>query len=121
MADNEKAMVDQITGSLRSLFGDAKPETIFSEPESVGNTIVFTASAWERAGGFGFGRGEGPEGEGEGGGGGGGGSSQGRPVAVIQAGPGGVKVEPVIDLTKIGVTFLFAAAGWLTMRRRSGA
>jgi len=120
MADNEQTHAADITETLRTIFGDVGPSTIFSEPEKVGESLVFTASAWEHAGGFGLGSGYGSEGEESGGGsgGGGGGSSQGRPVAVIRASESGLEVQPVVDLTKIGVTFLFAAAGWLTMRRR---
>lgn len=40
-----------------------------------------------------------------GGGGGGGGVSGGRPVAVISIGPKGVRVEPVVDVTKIALAF----------------
>jgi uncharacterized spore protein YtfJ len=52
------------------------------------------------------------EGEGDiesdmtGGGGGGGGTSSGRPVAVISVGPDGVEVEPIVDVTKIGLALL---------------
>ena len=38
-------------------------------------------------------------------GGGGGGFSTARPVAVISIGPDGVHVEPVVDVTKIGLAF----------------
>jgi uncharacterized spore protein YtfJ len=120
MTDKEQTHAADVTETLRTIFGAAQPSTIFSEPEKVGESLVFNASAWERAGGFGLGSGYGSEGEDSGGGsgGGGGGSSQGRPVAVIRASESGLDVQPVIDFTKIGVTFLFAAAGWLTMRRR---
>jgi uncharacterized spore protein YtfJ len=45
-------------------------------------------------------------GEGAGGGGGGGGRTFSRPVAVVIASPEGVRVEPVVDVTKIGLAFL---------------
>lgn len=122
MTENETPEKVGITEPLLGVLGEASPSTIFSEPEQVGDSIVYTAAAWERAGGFGFGSGSGGSDEesGAGEGGGGGGSTQGRPVAVIRVHDGGIEVEPVVDFTKIGVTFLFAAAGWLTMRRRSG-
>ncbi|MGB7861545.1 MAG: hypothetical protein WBM90_13700 [Acidimicrobiia bacterium] len=121
MSDPEQIVPPDMTDSLRSVLGDPEPGTVFSKPERVGDSLVFTASAWERAGGFGYGSGQGTDGEesGGGGGGGGGGTSQGRPVAVIRASETGIEVKPVIDFTKIGVTCLFALAGWLTMRRRS--
>ena len=56
--------------------------------------------------------------EGAGGGGGGGGGAMARPVAVIVMGPDGVRVKPVLDVTKLAVTALgaFAAAAALSMR-----
>jgi uncharacterized spore protein YtfJ len=73
--------------------------------------------------GYGYGGGGGPETlpEGEkvegsedapsqpmgfGSGGGGGGSSVGRPVAVIHINADGVRVEPIVDVTKVGLAFL---------------
>ena len=107
--------------ALTAIFGEAAPGTIFSPPEQHGDDLLITAVAWERAGGFGFGSGgetEGGEVKGAGAGGGGGGASQGRPVAVIRVGPGGVEVKPVIDFTKIGVTLLLSFVGvWRALRR----
>lgn len=109
-----------IKDALVAVFGEAEPATVFSEPEQVGDTLMFKAVAWERAGGFGFGAGEGtgPDDEGgSGSGGGGGGMSQGRPVAVIQVNERGVTVTPVIDFTKIGVTLLLGLVGlWKALR-----
>lgn len=45
---------------------------------------------------------------GMGGGGGGGGGASGRPVAVISVGEDGVRVEPVVDVTKIAIAFFTA-------------
>lgn len=122
MAETEPEQAgNQVREVLDRLFGEATSGSVFSTPERVGDTLVITAMAWERAGGFGFGSGSGTGGtgdEGRGSGGGGGGNSQGRPVAVITVGPGGVDVRPVIDFTKIGVTALLAAAGlWRVLRR----
>jgi uncharacterized spore protein YtfJ len=121
MQQGDQGFKPDLTESLRSIFGESDPKTIFTEPERIGDSLVVTASAWERAGGFGFGTGYGSDDDqtGGGGGGGGGGTSQGRPVAVIRATDTGVEVKPVIDFTKIGVTFLFAIAGWVSLRRRS--
>jgi len=52
------------------------------------------------------------EGGGAGGGGGGGGRVFARPVAVIISGPEGVRVEPVVDATKIALAF-FTALGFM--------
>lgn len=124
MADNASAADTVLSGladALTRIFGEASPETLFTSPTKVGDDLVISAAAWERVGGFGFGTGEG-QGEagdvGSGQGGGGGGMSQGRPVAVIRVGPGGVEVTPVIDFTKIGVTLLLGAVGvWRALRR----
>ena len=115
------AVLSGLADNLTRIFGEASPETLFSSPTQMGDDLVISAAAWERAGGFGFGTGEG-QGEagdvGSGQGGGGGGMSQGRPVAVIRVGPGGVEVTPVIDFTKIGVTLLLGAVGvWRALRR----
>ena len=106
--------------ALTAVFGEAAPGTVFSEPIQVGDDVVVTAVAWERAGGFGFGGGEGTnDGDsGHGGGGGGGGASQGRPVAVIRITPAGVEVKPVVDFTKIGLTLLLGVFGvWRVLRK----
>ncbi len=114
-----------ISGRIREviegLAGPASPSAVFSEPHVVGDDLVVMAAAWERGGGFGFGAGRGDDpggGQGAGGGGGGGAGSQGRPVAVIQVGPEGIDVRPVIDFTKIGVTILLSGIGvWGALRR----
>lgn len=123
MADSNSAQfVDKVNEGLTGVFGEASPSTLFSEPIEAGDSLVVTASAWERAGGFGFGFGEGQgeDGEtGEGGGGGGGGFSQGRPIAAIRITTDGVDVEPIIDITKIGVTVLISAVGVIGALRAS--
>lgn len=118
---NVESLVSRISETLTGIFGAASPETLFSSPTQVGDDLVITAVAWERAGGFGFGAGQGQAeagDEGSGAGGGGGGLSQGRPVAVIHVTPNGVEVTPVIDFTKIGVTLLLGLIGvWGALRR----
>lgn len=88
---------------------------LISEPIEIGDRLVFTAVAVERAGGFGFGSG----GDEQGGGGGGGGTAEGRPIAVISVGPDGVNVQPIVDLTRLGVTVLLAMISLLRYRRRT--
>ena len=66
---------------------------------------------------------EGGGGTGGGTGGGAGGSVTARPVAAISIGPTGVAVEPVVDVTKLGLAF-FTMLGsavfmWSRMRRAS--
>lgn len=122
MTDVEEPRSPDLTPQLTAIFGEAEPGTIFSKPETVGDGLVFTASAWERAGGFGFGSGYGSaDGDASAGSGGGGGASQGRPVAVIRVSPDGIQVKPVLDFTKIGITVVMAFVGVLGIQRRLGA
>lgn len=119
--DSTEEIATSVVESLTAVFGEASPGTIFSAPKELGDSLIVTAVAWERAGGFGFGSGSGSSGEdetGSGAGAGGGGASQGRPVAVIRIGPGGVEVKPVIDFTKIGITIFLSFLGvWRAVRR----
>ncbi len=110
-------MVGRKTGDLLAqFFGEASPATVFSPPERIGDDVVITAAAWERAGGFGWGAGGSGADDG-GGGGGGGGVSEGRSVAVIRLTPHGTEVTATPDVTKIAVTLLMAAVGvWRALR-----
>ena len=49
---------------------------------------------------------------------GGGGGSAGRPVAAIIIGPEGVRVEPVVDVTKIALAVFTTAGAMLLMLGR---
>lgn len=44
--------------------------------------------------------------------------SAGRPVAVISIGPQGVRVEPVVDVTKLGLTALMTIGSLLMLFAR---
>ena len=95
---------------------DVSASSVFTEPVQVGDRVVIPAAVIDRYGGFGYGAGGDQQGGGDGGGGGG--RSEGRPVAVIEAGPDGVRVRPVLDLTKLGLTVLAAALTvWRASRR----
>jgi uncharacterized spore protein YtfJ len=131
--DQEQAME-----VMEKLFAVAQPGAVFGEPVESGEYTVITASEVRVGMGFGYGSGggTGPAGAGDaesegaseseaagagtgyGGGGGGGGASAGRPVAVISIGPMGVRVEPVFDVTKLGLAFITAIGGMLMMRSR---
>lgn len=122
---------------LGKLFKVAEPGAVFSTPVMAGDHTVITASEITVGMGLGFGTGGGepapkPAGEGEakagdespnegsggGSGGGGGGFSTGRPVAAIIISPAGVRVDPVVDVTKISVVF-FTALGAMFMAWRA--
>ena len=114
--------IDTTTTAIDSALGrifDAGDQ-VFSAPQQVGDRILITAAVVQRAGGFGFGGGEGStDGEtGGGSGGGGGGSSSVRPVAVIEAGPDGLVVRPILDVTKILVVALTTLLAMRRLARR---
>jgi uncharacterized spore protein YtfJ len=88
-------------------------DRVFAEPVRIGDRVVIPAASVEFSGGFGFGGDHQSNG-----GGGGGGHQAGRPVAIIEAGPAGVKVKPVIDFTRVGLTLVAAALTvWRASRR----
>ena len=109
----------------------AQPKAVYSEPVVSGDYTVINASEVSSGVGFGFGigggEGSGPQsaeqgqtsqGSGVGGGGGGGGASMARPVAVVIVGPQGVRIEPVLDVTKLGLAMLMTAGSMLMMFSR---
>jgi uncharacterized spore protein YtfJ len=101
-----------ITGGLDRLMS-VSADRVFAEPVHVGDRVVIPAASVEFSGGFGFGGDTRDNG-----GGGAGGHKAGRPVAVIEAGPEGVRVRPVIDFTRVGLTLLAAALSvWRATRR----
>jgi len=116
---------------MDKMFEAAKPSSIFSEPVVYGEYAVITASETIGGLGYGYGGGSGVEGSssdeegetrtgsyGSGGGGGGGGSILARPVAAISIGPDGVRVEPIMDPTKIAIAFLTTmAAIFMSLRQ----
>ncbi len=99
---------------LEKLVATARPEAVFGQPITQGEYTVITASEVMTGMGVGYGYGGGggaPSEEkpatemGLGGGGGGGGYAAARPVAVIEIGPHGIRVEPIVDPTKIVLAF----------------
>ncbi|MBI1299579.1 hypothetical protein GC175_32035 [bacterium] len=116
---------------LNRLFEVAKPSAAFGEPIQKGEYTVITASETAMGLGLGTGAGSGteelsadeakenaaPE-SGSGGGGGGGGGGWSRPVAVISIGPKGVEVEPVVDVTKLGLAFFTMIGSAMFMLRK---
>jgi len=95
---------DGVVDGVASML-DASAARVYADPVQIGDRVVITAAAFERAGGFGHGA------DTDGGG-------TGRPVAVIEAGPDGVRVRPVIDFTRIGLTLAAAALTvWRATRR----
>ena len=111
-ADPE-APLDVIQDTMENLLAAADVDTVYQAPTVHGDTMIIPAAEVVAAMGFGLGGGQGMDEEGAGGtgtGGGGGGKAFSRPVAVVIASPEGVRVEPVIDLTKVALAGVTAAA-----------
>lgn len=116
---------------LDKLFAVAQPGAVYSEPIQVEGQTIITLNEVTVAMGYGFGVGEGggaPDAEtqeanapmqgGSGGGGGGGGFSAGRPVAILSVDANGVRIKPVVDVTKLGIAFFttFGAMALMLVR-----
>ena len=114
---------------LEKLVNTARPEAVYSAPVTQGEYTVVTASELFLGMGFGYGSGGGgddpeeakaqgrPAGMGYGSGGGGGGTAAARPVATIIIGPDGVRVEPIVDVTKVALAFFTTLGTMLLMLR----
>jgi uncharacterized spore protein YtfJ len=100
--DDERIRATMTSGLDRLM--NVSADRVFAEPVRVGERVVIPAASVEFSGGFGFGGDARSNG-----GGGGGGYQAGRPVAIIEAGPSGVRVKPVIDFTRVGITLVAAA------------
>lgn len=108
----------------------SQADAVFSNPVTAGEYTVITAAEVSAAGGFGAGIGggvdpsaagknESSQGEGgAGGGSGGGGAFVGRPVAAIIIGPRGVRVQPIVDPTKIVLAFFTTLGSMFFMLTR---
>lgn len=128
MSDNfNKLMIESVTDQksanelIGRLFDVTRSDAVYGQPVTVGEHTIITASEYMAGMGVGYGSGGGmnPEQEdgGFGGGGGGGGTTLARPVAAIIVSPSGVRVEPIVDATKIAIT-LFTALGAMAMALR---
>jgi uncharacterized spore protein YtfJ len=117
------------------IFGPVHAGAVYGAPVSVGNYTVITASEIVSGGGGGGGSGFGPapqknspkgsatespqpETMAGGSGVGMGGGASARPVAVVIIGPAGVKVKPVVDVTKFGIAFATTIGAMLLMGAR---
>jgi uncharacterized spore protein YtfJ len=113
--------MDVIDLTMERFMDTASVDLVYGEPVEHGDTMIIPTAEILVGLGFGAGYGGGSsgkqeeegEGYGEGGGGGGGGRTFSRPVAIVVSSPEGVRVEPVVDITKIALGFL-TAAGFMT-------
>ena len=128
-------VLDTMQLNMDKFLSAAHVDAVYGAPIVHEETLIIPAAEVLSFTGFGIGGGSGsgpssadnPEaanGEGEGVGGGGGGRVLSRPVAVIIAAPEGVRVDPVVDVTKIGLAALTAAGFmfgmWMRMARPRG-
>src|SRR5207302_5035665 len=105
---DEKIAKAPVTGSVEQVMTElvrsANVNAVFGQPvEREGATVIPCS---EIAVGLGMGTGSGPvdeQGNSTGSAGGAGGGSRGRPVAVIVMTREGVRIEPVLDLTKVAL------------------
>ena len=110
--------VSAVQTTMDTLLSAGLVEAVYGSPIREGETIVIPAAEVLSIAGFGLGSGGGPQGAGErentgnGGGGGGGGRVLSRPVAAIVISPTGVRVEPIVDVTKI-VLAMFTTLGFM--------
>ncbi len=109
--DDPGKAIDMVQSSMENFISVADVKRVYGQPVQHGETIIIPAA--EVVAGMGFGAGYGAGGpddaDGVGGGGGGGGKALARPVAVVIADEEGVRVEPVVDPTKIALAALTAA------------
>ena len=116
---------------MKKLLESGQATAVFSEPVEAGDYKVITAAEISVGMGYGYGGGGGignisandsskeeeevEQSFGVGSGGGGGGATLSRPVAAIEIGPHGVRVEPIIDPTKIAIAFFTTLVSMFAM------
>jgi uncharacterized spore protein YtfJ len=117
--------IDLIESTMDKFLDTAGVEAVYAPPIKHADSLIIPAAEVLCLMGFGAGAGSGggieegqESGFGTGGGGGGGGRTLSRPVAVIVASPDGVRVEPVIDPTKIALAALTAGGFMMGMMMR---
>jgi uncharacterized spore protein YtfJ len=110
--------IDAVQNTLTQFLDTANVNRVYGAPIRRGDVTIIPAAEVLVGLGFGAGAGSGtsPEQEGDGtgvsggsgGGGGGGGRTLSRPVAVVIISPDGVRVEPVVDTTKVALAAITA-------------
>jgi len=111
------SVLHTIQTTMDKFLSAATIDAVYGPPIREGENIVIPAAEVVSSAGFGLGAGSGSEGTGENentgsGGGGGGGHVLSRPVAAIVISPAGVRVEPIVDVTKI-VLATFTTLGFM--------
>ena len=113
---DDNAPLNTVQTTMDRFLSAANVEAVYGSPIREGETIVIPAAEVVSVAGFGYGSGGGPqrtdENSGSGEGGGGGGRVFSRPVAAVVITPTGVRVEPIVDVTKIALAF-FTTLGFM--------
>ncbi|HIE57307.1 MAG TPA: hypothetical protein EYP88_03630 [Anaerolineales bacterium] len=108
--------IDMAQETMETFIETASVDKVYSEPLVHEETMIIPAAEVFAVAGFGAGYGAstapGEDESDSGGGAGGGGRTFARPVAVVIADGNGVRVEPILDPTKIALTF-FTALGFM--------
>jgi uncharacterized spore protein YtfJ len=120
--------MQELLEKIGAVTEDINVDRVFGEPRQVGETVLIPVAQLSYGVGMGMGAGEGfpeeaPEGASEGAeeaavgfGGGGGAGAKARPIAYIEVGPEGTKVQSIMDEQKIalaGILLSVWAVGWL--------
>jgi uncharacterized spore protein YtfJ len=111
-----EAGLEMFQDTMEEFLAAADVRVVYGEPIQHDDTIIIPTAEVLCGLGFGVGSGRGSNTEedsdkpasGSASGGGGGGRILSRPVAVVVASPEGVRVEPVVDITKIALAGLTA-------------
>jgi uncharacterized spore protein YtfJ len=112
--ENTGQALDMAQETMETFIQTADVSRVYGEPTTHEDSLIIPTAEVAAFAGFGAGYGSGgpEEAGGEGGGAGGGGHTFSRPVAVVIADKNGVRVEPVVDPTKIAMTF-FTVLGFM--------
>lgn len=121
-----EAGLEMFQDTMEEFLAAADVRVVYGEPIQHDDTTIIPTAEVLCGLGFGVGSGSGTNSEegsekpssGSGSGGGGGGRILSRPVAVVVASPEGVRVEPVVDITKIALAGLTALGFMVSMMFR---
>ena len=122
----DESGLDVFQDTMEEFLAAADVRVVYGEPIQHEDTMIIPTAEVLCGLGFGLGSGSGTStdentekpSKGTGSGGGGGGRILSRPVAVVIASPEGVRVEPVVDITKIGLAALTAVGFMIGMMFR---
>lgn len=121
---DDNSSLNTVQTTMDRFLSAANVEAVYGSPIREGENIIVPAAEVLSVAGFGYGSGSGSqdtdenENTGRGEGGGGGGRVFSRPVAAIVISPAGVRVEPIVDVTKIALAFFTTLGFMATMIAR---